>query len=223
MKKKSFRKKFSEGNIRDYQVYIYYMGKQERKILHCPKRNIITRFAGTLKELYEGFKIIWEQGYIGFSPTPYEYPFPKGNKGEPIIKDFIRGRGRFPNGVQYAKMMNSDICLLDEKGIVISDRYPCMKPLGGPYDVFRTDTCPHGYSGGYLVTGGGIEIISYDNIEPCGNNCYKFGYKVGTKNLQGFIKFTGIGEEPEKKPYVKPILKRQAIYSPLYGYLGLGK
>lgn len=32
-----------------------------------------------------------------------------------------------------------------------------------------------------------------------------------------------VEDSAKKKPYVKPILKRQAIYSPLYGYLGLGK
>jgi len=32
-----------------------------------------------------------------------------------------------------------------------------------------------------------------------------------------------VEDSAKKKPYVKPILKRQAIYSPPYYYFGLGK
>lgn len=213
-------------------MYINHpMGWQETKILHCPKRSIITRFVGALEELYTGFRMTWKQGYVGFSPRLYLYPFPEGNKGEPIIRDFIKGKYIFPNGVQYAERVNSDICLLDEKGIVISDRYRCMKPLGGHYDVFRTDDADFlGYSGGYLVAGDGTDIIGYKNIYPCRDDCYKLDTDLALYKKQArgnradtLIKFMRIGEEPKKKPYIKPTMKRQTIYSPRDAFLGLGK
>ena len=210
MKKKSFWKKLFEkdGKIRDYEVHVTTIygdwHHHETKILHCPKRNMITRFAGELEELYKGFKLRWDQGYVGFSPSPYAPPFQEGNKGEPIVGEFIRGIYIFPNGVQYAEWINGELCLLDEKGIVISDRYRSIKPLGGPYDVFRTDTTGlYGNPAGYLVAGDGTEIIGYKNIEPCGDNCYK----LEDKQSYGFIKFIGIGEELGKKPYIKPTMK----------------